>query len=208
MKDIPFRWLPLLLTIALAATLWFVTFYLNWSTFWIKISLSSLTLAALSLVLQKDRGVWGRFDLKSVFLGVASAIVLYFIFMLGRVVSMQVFPFSESQIGGIYSRGEGTPLWVIAALLFFVTGPSEELYWRGYLQRRLMGRFGGWKGWLLGTTVYAGVHIWAFNFILVGAAAVAGAFWGCMYWRLGNLAPVIISHAIWSAVVFTLLPLQ
>ena len=108
----------------------------------------------------------------------------------------------------IYGMGEGTPLWVIAVLLFFVTGPSEELYWRGYLQRQLMFRFGGWQGWFLATAVYAGVHFWAFNFMLIGAAGVAGAFWGAIFWRVRNLAPVIISHSLWSAVIFSVAPLS
>ena len=99
-------------------------------------------------------------------------------------------------------------MWAIALLLFFVTGPSEELYWRGYLQKNLMMRFGQWQGWLLATAIYAAVHIWSFNFMLIGAAAVAGAFWGAMYWRLKNLAPVIISHSVWSAVIFAVFPMH
>ena len=98
-------------------------------------------------------------------------------------------------------------MWVIALLLFFVTGPSEELYWRGYLQKNLMMRYGQWQGWLLATAIYAAVHIWSFNFMLIGAAAVAGAFWGAMYWRLKNLTPVIISHSVWSAVIFAVFPM-
>ena len=75
------------------------------------------------------------------------------------------------------------------------------------LQKRLMDRFGGLFGWLLATVCYAAVHIWSFNFMLIGAAAVAGAFWGAMYWRLSDLTPVIVSHSLWSAVIFTLLPI-
>ena len=70
-----------------------------------------------------------------------------------------------------------------------------------------MNRFGGWRGWLLATAAYAGVHLWSFNFILIGAAAVAGAFWGAVYWRLGKLAPVIISHSLWSTIVFAVIPI-
>jgi membrane protease YdiL (CAAX protease family) len=37
---------------------------------------------------------------------------------------------------------------------------------------------------------------------------VAGAFWGAMYWRFNNLAAVIISHSVWSTVVFAVLPMH
>jgi membrane protease YdiL (CAAX protease family) len=99
-------------------------------------------------------------------------------------------------------------MWLIALLLFFVTGPAEELYWRGYLQKNLMARFGRWQGWLLATVIYAAVHIWSFNFMLIGAAFVAGAFWGGMYLHLKNLAPVIISHSVWSMVIFAVFPMH
>ena len=191
----------------LAALFWFVTFYLTWASFWIKISFSAATLAILSLLLQPNRKERIRIDARAVALGLASAAILYFIFWTGKAVSEVILPFSGGQIGGIYDKGAGTPMWVIALLLFFVTGPSEELYWRGYLQKNLMMRYGQWQGWLLATAIYAAVHIWSFNFMLVGAAAVAGAFWGAMYWRLKNLTPVIISHSVWSAVIFAVFPM-
>jgi len=202
-----FKPLPLIGTVLLAALFWFVTFYLTWASFWIKISFSAATLAILSLLLQPNARERIRVDARAVALGLGSAAILYFIFWAGKTVSAVILPFSNGQIGGIYDKGAGMPMWVIALLLFFVTGPSEELYWRGYLQKNLMARFGHWQGWLLATAIYAAVHIWSLNFMLVGAAAVAGAFWGAMYWRLKNLTPVIISHSIWSAVIFAVFPM-
>jgi membrane protease YdiL (CAAX protease family) len=203
-----FRPLPLIGSVLLAALLWFVAFYLTWANFWIKISFSAATLAILSLILQPGRKERIRIDARAVALGLASAAILYFIFWTGKAVAEVIFPFSGGQIGGIYDKGAGTPLWLIALLLFFVTGPSEELYWRGYLQKNLMMRYGQWQGWLMATAIYAAVHIWSFNFMLIGAAAVAGAFWGAMYWRLKNLTPVIISHSVWSAVIFAVFPMS
>ena len=202
-----FRPLPLIGTVILATLLWFATFYLTWSSFWIKISFSAATLAISSFLLQPGRKERIRIDARAIALGLVSAAVLYFIFWTGKAVSAVILPFAGGQIGGIYDKGTGTPMWAIALLLFFVTGPSEELYWRGYLQKNLMMRFGQWQGWLLATAIYAAVHIWSFNFMLIGAAAVAGAFWGAMYWRLKNLAPVIISHSVWSAVIFAVFPM-
>lgn len=195
-------------TVLLAAALWFVTFYLTWTTFWIKISLSAASLAIISLWLQPDRKKELQFNRQAIGLGLLSAVLLYVIFWAGKMVSTSLFPFAGHQIGGIYDKGTGTSMWTIALLLLFITGPSEEIYWRGYLQKNLMRRFGGWQGWLLATALYAGVHIWSFNFMLIGAAGVAGAFWGFMYWRLKNLAPVIISHSIWSMVVFAVFPMN
>jgi uncharacterized protein len=202
-----FRPAPLIGTVILATVLWFVTFYLTWATFWLKISFSAAILAILSFWLQSNRKEDLKFNLNAFILGLLSASVLYLIFWVGKKVSTDLFAFAGSQIGGIYDKGAGTPMWRIALLLFFITGPAEELYWRGYLQRNLMVRFGQWQGWFIATTIYAGVHIWSFHFMLIGAAGVAGAFWGAMYWRLKNLAPVIISHSIWSTVIFAVFPM-
>lgn len=203
-----FRPLPLAATVLLAAGLWFVTFALEWASFWIKISLSAALLAAIALILRPPAREDFRFTGRVVFLGLLSAGALYFIFWAGKAVSTSLFDFAGRQIGGIYHKGTGTPLPTIALLLFLVTGPSEEIFWRGYLQRSLMERLGRWPGWAVATAIYAGVHLWSFNFMLVGAAAVAGAFWGAMYLRCGSLAPVIVSHSVWSTIVFAVLPLH
>ncbi len=208
MKNERFRPMVVLATILLATLFWFVTFYLAWSIFWIKISFSAASLAILSLLLRPIPREKLVFNARAVIIGLISAAILYFIFWSGKAISTALFPFAGQQIGGIYAKGTGAPMWVIALLLLFITGPCEELYWRGYLQDNLMKRFGPWQGWVLATIIYAGVHIWSLNFMLIGAAGVAGAFWGAMYWRLKNLGPVIISHAVWSMVIFAVFPMS
>jgi uncharacterized protein len=195
------------LTVCLAFVLWFVTFYCAWGGFWFKIAGSTLLLAGLSFNLRPRPRRFGPLNPKSVLLGLGSAAVLYGVFWAGRRTALLLFPFAGGQIGGIYAKGEGTPAWIVFLLLFCITGPCEEIYWRGYLQQSLMERWGNRRGWLLATAAYALVHISSFNFMLIGAAAVAGAFWGALYWRLRDLTPVMVSHSLWSAVIFTLLPM-
>lgn len=200
-------WKSLPATIILANIFWFATFYLTFGIFWVKITISAFTLAVLSIWIKPiDRNRF-HIDAKALIFGFASAVALYLIFWAGKEISSSIFPFAEHQIGNIYGKGEGFSMEIVFLLLFFITGPCEELYWRGFVQDRLMESFGGWGGWLLSTAVYAGVHIWSFNFMLVGASAVAGAFWGLMYRRSCNLFPVIISHSIWSAFIFAVIPL-
>jgi len=203
-----FRPTPLIATVVLAAFLWFVTFYLTWATFWIKISFSATILALLAFRLQSNRTEHLKFNGEAILLGLVSAAALYLVFWIGNTIATLMMSFAGQQIKGVYDKGAGTPMWIIALLLFFITGPAEEFYWRGYLQKNLMLRFGQWQGWLLATAIYAGVHIWSFNFMLIAAAFVAGSFWGAMYWRFKNLAPVIISHSIWSTVIFAVLPIN
>ena len=208
MRNSPFQPMPVAFTVLLACVLWFVTFYLSWAIFWIKISFSAVTLAVLSFWLQPDRKDLFRFDRNAVFIGLVSAVLLYVIFWFCKTISNFLMPFAAGQINGIYGKGAGTHSAIIACLLFFITGPCEEIYWRGYLQKNLMDRFGQLQGWLLASLIYAGVHIWSFNFMLIGAAGVAGSFWGAMFWRYKNLWPVIISHSVWSLAIFAVFPMN
>jgi len=195
------------LTLVLASGLWFFSFRLGGPSFWIKISLSAALLALTALIFQPGLFRRSRLDLGTVGLGLASAVVLYLIFWLGRRISIFLFPFASDQIGGIYGLGPGFNPRLIPFLLLLVTGPAEEVYWRGFLQGQLSARLGGAKAWLLAAALYAGVHLWTLNFMLIGAAAVAGAFWGLMYWRWSNLTANVISHSVWTVTVFSLLPL-
>ncbi len=144
----------------------------------------------------------GRF----VFVGILSAVLLYAIFWVGREVSTALFPFASREIGNVYvTKAELNPA-AIGLLLFFIMGPAEEIYWRGFVQETLSGRFGQMAGVLATSVIYALIHIFAFNVMLFVAAAVCGLFWGLLYLREGSLVPVILSHALWDLMTFVLFP--
>jgi hypothetical protein len=195
-------------TIILAFGLWFVTFYLGWLNFWIKISFSAATLAALSVWAHTLSDNRLPFDRIAIFQGLIAAVVLYILFWAGQTVSSYIFPFASHQVSAIYGKGAGFSSLSIFFLLLLVTGPCEEIFWRGFLQHNLMNRYGEFPGWLLATAIYTGVHIWSFNFMLIGAAAVAGAFWGFLYMKLKRLDTLIICHSLWSACIFAVVPLM
>jgi len=195
-------------TIILAFGLWFVTFYLGWLNFWIKISFSAATLAALSVWAHTLRDNRLLFDRIAIFQGLIAAVVLYILFWAGQTVSSYIFPFASHQVSAIYGKGAGFSSLSIFFLLLLVTGPCEEIFWRGFLQHNLMNRYGEFPGWFLATAIYTGVHIWSFNFMLIGAAAVAGAFWGFLYMKLKRLDTLIICHSLWSACIFAVVPLR
>jgi membrane protease YdiL (CAAX protease family) len=193
--------------VAAAFVLWFITFYVEAGNFWLKIGVSVFLLASSVLVFKPSlrRPEWKNID---VLWGVGSAAVLYGVFWAGNEVCCLLFSFAPDQVGSIYDKGTGTPSWSIVLLLLLVTGPGEEIFWRGFLQGELAARWGGFRGFVVATALYALVHVSSLNFMLVGAAGVAGGFWGLMYWRLGRLWPLIISHSLWSAYIFAMAPIR
>ena len=44
--------------------------------------------------------------------------------------------------------------------------------------------------------------------MLILAALVAGAFWGLEYLWRRDLAAVVVSHSLWSAVIFAVAPVR
>jgi membrane protease YdiL (CAAX protease family) len=71
-----------------------------------------------------------------------------------------------------------------------------------------MNSWGSFSGYLVTTLLYAGVHVFSWNFVLILAALVAGAFWGLLYLWKRNLLVQITSHSFWSAVIFAVAPIQ
>lgn len=197
--------------LALAAVLWFVMFS-PWTSgtvnFWLAMSLSACTLSVLALV---GRRTWRdefRPSLSSLCLGLAIAAALWGVFWVGDKVSTTLFSFPRPQISAIYGLRDGYPAWGVGLALLLVIGPSEEIFWRGYVQHAFSLRHGRNLGFLLTTFIYTLVHLWSFNLMLLLSALVAGAAWGLLY-RLfpRQLAAIILSHAVWDCVVFVVFPI-
>lgn len=140
-------------------------------------------------------------------IGLASAVLLYLVFVAGKQVSVRLFGFAAGEIAEIYGRrAEAGGLRIALSLLLWI-GPGEELFWRGCVQHRLGLRLGPGRGLLAAALLYAGAHLWAANAMLAAAALVCGLAWGALYQWTGSLWPGIISHALWDALVFVWLPI-
>ncbi|MCG6909461.1 MAG: CPBP family intramembrane metalloprotease [Deltaproteobacteria bacterium] len=200
------------LSIALFIPL-FVTRGLGKFDFWWWMSANVVGLSAIAVLL--DRGwredvsrdlaeaVW-----KKAGLGLASATALYAVFYLGNTTARHLLPFAGRGIENVYAFKDNVSAVRIALLMAFVIGPGEELFWRGFLQRRLQMEKGPLRGFLLATTVYTAVHLASGNLMLVLAAGVCGLFWGFLYLRTGSLLVNVISHTIWDLVIFLIFPMN
>ena len=203
---------PVVVGFLIAGVFWFFLFS-PWtagaSNFWLTMSLAATTLVAWSTYHDRvDLRTLYVFDPKWIAIGLFAAALLYLVFFVGDRISTLLFEFSKPQIAGIYStKSQASPV-LIGILLLLLIGPAEEIFWRGFAQRRMQNRFGPWTGYLLTTAVYALVHIWAFNFMLLMAALICGLFWGWMYLKYKSVWPGLISHAVWDLLIFVVFPIQ
>ncbi len=200
----------LIIPILVAVAFWFVMFspwtkeYVN---FWITMGFAGTTLTLMSAFLGDKFKKQFSFSIKDILIGLASAAVLYVVFYLGDFFSSLMFDFAKEQVGNIYQMKEGENPLFLSLLLVFLVGPAEEIFWRGYVQRSLGPKYGEWTALIVTTLIYTLVHIWSFNFMLIMAAMVCGAFWGLLYKYNKNLVTLIISHAVWDVSVFILFPI-
>lgn len=198
-----------LIGLAAAAGAFPWVFRARWGNFWARMSLVAGSLGLLAAwtggsVERKDSEVrLGIFDLVT---GLASAALLYGVFQAGDRLTRLILPTGSSDIARIYRLRRIAPRWVIGTLLVGIIAPSEELFWRGLLQRSLMRRLGTTRGTVAATLCYAGVHLGAGNVTLAGAAAVAGAVWSAQYALQRRLPALILSHVIWDVWIFLVAP--
>ena len=208
----------LFIAIIAAAALWFYMFS-PWTSgltnFWLTMSCSAIILTTLSLCF--GGGIKNNLKIEKPALqivgGVVLAFVLWGIFWVGDKAASWLFDFARPEVDSIYSMKDGFPSWCIAILLLLVIGPAEEFFWRGYVQKSFVkvcekGKYPADYAFLLTSVIYALVHIWSFNFMLVMAALVAGCIWGFIYRLCPKALPaLIVSHALWDALVFVIIPI-
>jgi len=213
----------IVLSVLLAAILWFLMFFPGLGltlNFWVLMTASSLLLTSLAIVL----GGWPRFrlSLSELALGIAIAVVLWLVFWVGDKSSQWLFDFARPQVDLIYGIKSGTQPTLIGLLLLFIIGPGEEIFWRGYVQRSLVGLFEGRfrrlpkpdvqrksrdAAFLIATAAYTLIHVSSLNFMLVMAALVCGIAWGGLYRFFPNhFTAIVVSHALWDAAAFVWFP--
>ena len=199
-------------TILLATVLWTVMFS-PWTAphvnFWWMMTGSACILSGFATLF--NPGWWKRlnFTPKQLFWGVAIAIALWGVFWIGDKLSQLMFDFARPQVDTIYGMKEGESPWLLTALMLFLIGPAEEIFWRGYVQEKLSLRWNANIGFIVTTAIYALVHAGSCNFMLTMAALVAGAVWGLLYRLFPQyFTAIIISHALWDVAVFIWFPIM
>ena len=202
----------IIIPLLIAAFLWFFMFS-PWTSgifnFWTAMSFSAIVLMNMAFALRPQWWIEDvKFDWKNIAGGVGLAVVLWGVFWLGDKASAWLFDFARPQVELIYGMKTGENPWLLSILLLILIGPAEEIFWRGYVQNALSKRWSPNVGFIVTTLVYALVHIWSFNFMLVMAALVVGAIWGLAY-RLypQKLGALIVSHAVWDVAVFVVFPI-
>jgi CAAX protease family protein len=188
-----------LVGLAMAFGLFALTFRGARARFWERMTLTGLVLGSMALANDAELRRL-RFRERDVALGLLSAAGLYAIFQVGDRVARAAMPKGSQEIGDIYALRSLRPQSEIATRLATIIGPAEELFWRGFVQRRI-----GAPGAAMS---YGGAHLVTGNATLIGAATVAGIYWGLLR-AIGMSMPALIaSHVAWDIWIFLLAPTE
>jgi hypothetical protein len=194
----------ILIGLLIAHVLLFFSFH-DRTIFWYIFSGSVLVLIAYSSFQEEvdDKLSFIQFSI----FGALSGFFLYFVFWLGiwgmKILHLPVI----TSIKNLYNWYAPALFWEYLALVL-VAAPGEELFWRGFILKRLSKYFNPNVSIFAGSILYASVHIYAGSFLLVLAAFISGLFWGYLYFWKKSMPLVIVSHIIFDLMIFVILPFK
>lgn len=139
-------------------------------------------------------------------MGLLSGVGLYLLFLAGALVVREtpLWPWVERVADLTRTTA---PRGLAALVIVFATSPSEEVLWRGAVFARLTRRYGpGWRP-VAGTTVLYALFVGlSGSLVLPLAALVCGTVWARQRQVTGSLVPSMVSHALWSLLMFLWIP--
>ena len=191
--------------IILAHLLLFFSFQ-DRAIFWYIFSGSILILIIYAAILQDNVDDKASLS-KYLIIGIMSGALLYVIFWLGdQFFAILNLPFNNS-ISKLYHWFAPSLFWHYLAL-FLIAAPGEELFWRGFIQKRLAKYLKPSWSIVTGALLYASANSYAGSFLLVLASFISGLAWGFLYWWKRSMPLVIVSHITFDILIFTILPLS
>ena len=190
--------------IALSLILWTLLFNTTLlGNFWARLTAFVSILLAYSIYNCRDVVRRLRPSPPDLLIGVFSGLILYLLFWAGYNILSDLVSGGAS---AVYELASGVPLPLISLILVY-TSVGEEVFWRGFIQDSLGKGLGRVNGLISATLAYSLIHLPTLNTPLILAALIAGGFWGALYLWRGALTPSIVSHIVWTELVFVLAPL-
>ncbi|MBP3038398.1 CPBP family intramembrane metalloprotease [Bacillaceae bacterium Marseille-Q3522] len=139
--------------------------------------------------------------------GTISGLLLFGLFWAGfQIINLFHLPYINS-IEALYKRFAPSALWHYIVLMLIII-PGEEIFWRGFVQKRLAKMMKTSWAIVAASLLYASVQLYSGFAIHFIAALIAGTFWGILYAWKKSMPLVIVSHLIFDLFLFLLLPFK
>ncbi|MBC2169308.1 CPBP family intramembrane glutamic endopeptidase [Listeria booriae] len=193
----------LFLGLILAAGLMYVTFEYK-AVFWYLYGASMLFL--ISWVILNDELKKHFSFFKNIIPGIFSGIILYILFYIGALILKFIPGNMDALVAKGYARYE-PDVWYIWLLLVVAIIPGEEIFWRGFVLKRLENDLVPWIAVVIMAVLNGAFMLFSGNFIIALAATLASVYWGFIYLKRPSLSLVIVSHWTFNLLLLLLLPI-
>ncbi|ASV66137.1 CPBP family intramembrane glutamic endopeptidase [Cytobacillus kochii] len=193
----------LIVGIVLAHVLMYFTFE-DKSIFWYIFSATMLFLISFAIIsIELDHQ---ETFTQNLLWGTLSGVFLYGIFWLGYTGLSFIGLSITEPVAKLYSYYGAKNIWQYL-LLIFLFAPGEEIFWRGFVQKRVMNYTNGFLAVGISSILFASVQFYSGSWALVLAALIAGLYWGTIYLWKRSIVLLITSHIIFSLLLFVFFPL-
>ncbi|MBM5719225.1 CPBP family intramembrane metalloprotease [Listeria ivanovii] len=143
---------------------------------------------------------------KGILPGVFSGIVLYIVFYIGAFI-LKIMPGGlENSVAAAFNK-YATDSWVIWLLLVVAIIPGEEIFWRGFVLKRLNNYFNPWFSNIFAALLCMVMMFPSGNFAAIIGIFVASLVWNVMYTYRSSLLMVYVSHLTFAFLLLAALPI-
>ncbi|WP_066058122.1 CPBP family intramembrane glutamic endopeptidase [Robertmurraya korlensis] len=196
--------LRMILAILLAHVLLFITFQEK-SVFWYIYTATMLFLITYSILHEEmdDQQPVGLY----ITYGVLSGVMLFVLFFLGNSLLHMIDLPLKGSVAKLYKQMSPTEIWQYI-VLFLIIIPGEEVFWRGFILKRLLRKIKFGPSILISTLLYTSVNIYSGSSHLILASIVAGLFWSSLYVWKRSIPLLIVSHIVFDLILLVLFPLR
>ncbi|MCJ8006069.1 lysostaphin resistance A-like protein [Lederbergia wuyishanensis] len=140
-------------------------------------------------------------------IGILSGVALYLLFAAGNWLISFLPKSFNSQVAKLYTRFSLEWIWHYF-VLFLIIIPGEEIFWRGFILKRLMKKMSILKAILASAFLNAIAFCLTGYFILIVAAFVSGLVWGILYAWKRSMPLLIVSHLVFDILLLVFFPLS
>ncbi|MBU8907782.1 type II CAAX endopeptidase family protein [Desertibacillus haloalkaliphilus] len=194
-----------IIAIFLAHVLLWLSFTIRPFEFWVLFPLSLLVLSLYALTNETMETRANHWEM--IWIGTMTGIGLYSLYALGKwLIVVTDVPLLD-QLEALYAMIQPIEWWHYL-LLFTIVIPGEELFWRGFVLKRLI-RHGVKPIYAVigASLLYASANIYAGSLLLLVATVLAGLLWSTLYLWKRNIWLCIFSHLIFDLFLLVLFPL-
>ncbi|ENU0285407.1 CPBP family intramembrane glutamic endopeptidase [Listeria monocytogenes] len=143
---------------------------------------------------------------KGILPGIFSGIVLYIIFYIGAFI-IKVMPGGlENSVEAAFNK-YSTHSLIIWLLLIVAIIPGEEIFWRGFVLKRLSHYFNPWFSNVFAALLCMVMMFPSGNFAAIIGIFVASLVWNIMYSYRPSLLMLYLSHLTFAFLLLAALPI-